>query len=241
MKSSSAARSSAAASFRDFLLPAVDSDFDPLLAGGVDCVSLASDEFASADGAGVSLPTPPGVFATAGAAAATAGDGGDGDDADVAAVAAGASIFLAGGGVFPAATAAGAAFLVEAAGGAGAVSLSSLSGTAAFVAAGAVDGAGTATAGGGAADVAGAGLAEDEEPVVEVDAGDGGGEVTPPLPDEDNFLAGGASDAAPVVAADAACESSRASLTRFWDCWYLNRGPRTVRVTCRTQNGGRGK
>lgn len=84
----------------------------------------------------------------------------------------------------------------------------SVSGTAAFVAADAVDGAGTATARGDTAGAAGAGLAEDEEPTVEVDVEDGGGEVY--------FLAVGASGVAPIVATDAACESSRASLTRFW-------------------------
>ena len=216
MKSSSAARSSAAASFVDFLLPAVGVDFDPFLAGGVDS-SLFSDAFAFADGAGVfSLPAPAGVFVAAGAAAAVASAGaGDGDDADVVA-AAGVSVFLAGGGVFAAAAAAaaGTTFLAEA-GGAVAVFLTPFSDAPTFVAADALDGAGTAAAGGDAAGAAGAGLAEDKEPTVEVDVADEGDGAAPPLLVEDSFLAGGASDGAPVVAAEAACESSRASLTRF--------------------------
>lgn len=211
MNSSSAARSSAAASFGDFLF------FDPFLVAGGDAFPLVSDAFASAasfDGAG--------VFSLSGAPAAAAGGGGGGGDA-LAAAAAGVFVFLAGGGDDTAA-AVGAAFFVEA-GGAGAVFLTSF--------------AGAATAGGDAADAAGAALADDEDSTVEVEveAGEGDGEVTPPLPDADNSLAGGASDVAPAVAADAACESSRASLTRFWDCWYLYSGPRTVAATCRHKMG----
>lgn len=89
MKSSSAARSSAATSFADFLLAVAD--FDPVF------VPLVSDALASAagaDGSGVLfLSGAPGVVFAA-VAAADGGGGGGGNDADAAAAPASVSIFL---------------------------------------------------------------------------------------------------------------------------------------------------
>lgn len=236
IKSTSAARSSAAASFADFLLAAAD--FAPFfLAAGGDAAPLVSDAFASLAGAGDAgvffLSGVPSAFAAAGDAAAAGGvgAGGRGNDADSAtAAAAGDSFFFAGGGtadiaaaVAPAAV--GAFPLAEAAG-ACAVFLPSFPGAAAAAFAAADDDA-TDVPGVGAA-AAGGDLAEEEEPTVEAEPGDGGGEASPPLPDAGNSFAGGP---VVVVAAEAACESSRASLTRFWDCWYRYRGPSTVFAT----------